>query len=605
MQTKSNYLGNLPWMQSRALKKTSRLIVVSTEHAHDPDAQYLQGEIRQFRRYHPDGVIVSIGSRRTLSRQFFAESTLLPMIPHLDQEDICILEEEVDLSTGNVSPNTIVKLLNDFSEQRTSAKRLKWIKGIAVAMFLLALTAAGFWWRATNAQHAAQEQARIAESRRLAAESTSALTQYPQRSLLLAVEAAKLGQSLPKGWGAPAEESLRAALAFVGGRPLVTNPSAIIAIGISPNNRWLVVESLDGTAWLWDLTAKDPAARPVMLHGLKGEVTALAISLDSHWLVTGGVDRTARLWDLTAQNPGARPAVVLESQGSAVEAVGISQDNHRLVTEDQKLKVRLWDLTAQDPAANVMVMDIIQQNRYVIKVKISPDGRWVVTGSRDGMAWLWDLTAQDPAAHPVVLLEGQGGEVTALAIGPNSDWLVIGSRDGTVRLWDLTAQDPAVLRGHEGPVTALAISLDSHWLVTGSLDGTARLWDLTAQDPAARPTVLRGHDGPVWALAIGPDHHLLVTGGQDKTARLWDLTSEDLAVSPAVLRGHEGAVTALAIGPDHHWLVTGGQDKTARLWDLTARDPAVRPVVLRGHEGAVTALAISADGNRPRRVQVS
>ena len=84
-----------------------------------------------------------------------------------------ILEEEADLFTGKVSPNTVAKLLNDFSEQRTSAKRLKWIKGIAVVMFLLALTAVGFWWRATNAQHAAEEQARIAESRRLAAESSS------------------------------------------------------------------------------------------------------------------------------------------------------------------------------------------------------------------------------------------------------------------------------------------------------------------------------------------------------------------------------------------------------------------------------------------------
>jgi hypothetical protein len=65
--------GRLPWMQSRALNKTSRLIVVSTEHAHDVDANYLQGEIRQFRHYQPNGVIVSIGSCRTLSRQFFAE----------------------------------------------------------------------------------------------------------------------------------------------------------------------------------------------------------------------------------------------------------------------------------------------------------------------------------------------------------------------------------------------------------------------------------------------------------------------------------------------------------------------------------------------------
>jgi hypothetical protein len=39
----------------------------------------------------------------------------------------------------------------------------------------------------------AEEQARIAESRRLVAASSSALIRYPQRSLLLAVEAAKVG----------------------------------------------------------------------------------------------------------------------------------------------------------------------------------------------------------------------------------------------------------------------------------------------------------------------------------------------------------------------------------------------------------------------------
>ena len=105
--------GRLPWMQSRALKKTSRLIVISTERAHDPDAQYLRGEIQQFRRYHPNRIIVSIGSRHTLSRQFFAESNLLPMIPNLDQEDTCILEEDADLFTGKVSPNTVAKLLRE------------------------------------------------------------------------------------------------------------------------------------------------------------------------------------------------------------------------------------------------------------------------------------------------------------------------------------------------------------------------------------------------------------------------------------------------------------------------------------------------------------
>jgi hypothetical protein len=267
--------GRLPWMQSRALNKTSRLIVVSTEHAHDLDANYLQGEIRQFRHYQPNGVIVSIGSRRTLSRQFFAESTLLPIIPHLDQEDIVILEEEADLLAGTVSPNTLAKLLNDFSEQRTSAKRLKWIKGIAVVMFLLALTAVGSWWRATNAQQTAEEQARIAESRRLAAESTSVLTKYPQRSVLLAVQAIKVSQSLNGVRVPAAEQSLREALAFIGGRPLVVSQTATSAVGISPNIHWLVTGNFNGTARLWDLTAKDPAASPIVLRGHEGAVIAV------------------------------------------------------------------------------------------------------------------------------------------------------------------------------------------------------------------------------------------------------------------------------------------------------------------------------------------
>ena len=83
-------------------------------------------------------------------------------------------------------------------------------------------------WRAAEEQAriaaaqrgVAEEQARIAESRRLAAESSSALTKYPQRSLLLAVEAVKAGQPLHGVRVAAAEQSLREALGFIGGRSL-------------------------------------------------------------------------------------------------------------------------------------------------------------------------------------------------------------------------------------------------------------------------------------------------------------------------------------------------------------------------------------------------
>ena len=58
----------------------------------------------------------------------------------------------------------------------------------------------------------------------------------------------------------------------------------------------LFTGSYENTARLWDLSAKDPAANPVVLRGHEGEVSAVvAISPDNRWLVTGSEDKTARL----------------------------------------------------------------------------------------------------------------------------------------------------------------------------------------------------------------------------------------------------------------------------------------------------------------------
>jgi WD40 repeat protein len=64
---------------------------------------------------------------------------------------------------------------------------------------------------------------------------------------------------------------------------------------------------VDKTARLWDLSAKDPAANPVVLRGHDGPVWAVGISPDNRWVVTGSGDNTARLWDLSAKDPAANP----------------------------------------------------------------------------------------------------------------------------------------------------------------------------------------------------------------------------------------------------------------------------------------------------------
>jgi WD40 repeat protein len=488
---------------------------------------------------------------------------------------------------------------SELEAARRTARKLRLRAWIAAGLALVAVIFAGavalVWQKSESNRAAAEEEALIAESRRLAAESSSVLTKYPQRSLLLAVEAVKVERSLHGVRAARAEQSLIEALAVMGGRPVARAEGPITDVAISRDNRWLVTGSDDKMARLWDLSAKDPAANPVVLRGHDGPVRAVRISPDNRWLVTGSDDKTARLWDLSAKEPAANP-VILRGHDGPVYAVAISPDSRWLVTGSDDKTARLWDLNAKDPAANPVVLR--GHDGPVYAVAISWDNRWLVTGSVDKTARLWDLSAKDPVANPVVL-RGHDGPVWVVEISQDNHWIVTGSDDSTARLWDLSAKDPAanpvVLRGHDGAVCAVRISRDNRWLVTGSLDKTARLWDLSAKYLAANPVVLRGHAGAVWAAAISPDNRWVVTGSDDNTARLWDLSTKDPAANPVVLRGHAGPVYAVGISPDNRWLVTGNGDKTARLWNLSAEHPAANPVVLGGHAGPVYAVGISWD----------
>jgi WD40 repeat protein len=58
-------------------------------------------------------------------------------------------------------------------------------------------------------------------------------------------------------------------------------------VEFSADNHWLVTGSEDGTARLWNLRAKDPAASPVVLRTGRENKVYAEISPDNHWRVGG------------------------------------------------------------------------------------------------------------------------------------------------------------------------------------------------------------------------------------------------------------------------------------------------------------------------------
>ncbi|MGB0385074.1 MAG: CHAT domain-containing protein [Ardenticatenaceae bacterium] len=127
----------------------------------------------------------------------------------------------------------------------------------------------------------------------------------------------------------------------------------ITAVAISSDNHWLITSSWDKTARLWDLTAKEPSVDSVVLQGHSAPIEAITISecqapcKRNQWLVTGSLDGTARLWDLTAKDPSVEP-VVLRGHENWIYAVAISPDNQWLVTGSRDHTARLWNLRVEE-----------------------------------------------------------------------------------------------------------------------------------------------------------------------------------------------------------------------------------------------------------------
>ncbi len=439
------------------------------------------------------------------------------------------------------------------------------------------------------------EERNVAVSGQLAAQAQNAVGKYPQRSLLLAIEALKASLRNSERGSLAAEDALRQALAGIGGRGLGGHEGSIRAIAISPDGLWLVTGSEDNTARLWNLTSSNPAATPIVLNGHENGIKTISISPDSHWLVTQDILGVTYLWNLRAADPSTT-RLNLSSAVYFINAFAFSHDSRWLFTVPSQGNPDgiLWDLSTSYPVATSFELAMFARSIGI--VAFSPDNQWLVTGLADGAIILWN--PYDP--RQTAILNGHSDSIRSIAFSSDGHWLVTGSSDKTVRVWDLpspnVATTPKVLRGQEYPVDTLVISPDNHWLVTKDDHGTARLWQLTAI--AAIPIVLNDDDGfyttiTVTAVSISPDSRWLIAVIDDGIAAiLWDLTARDLFATTKILYDFDDPV---AFSPDSHWLITGSKDNTGRIYDLTNSEPFVSPVVLRGHEDTITALAISSD----------
>ncbi len=329
---------------------------------------------------------------------------------------------------------------------------------------------------AFQAQQTAQRNLARSESLRLAAEAENILTQpygNVETAALLSLRALQGGYT-PQA-DAPLQKSMPRLYAT---RTFSGHTDMVESVAFSPDGKFVLTGSVDGTAKLWDAAT---GAEVRTFSGHAGPVESVAFSPDGKFVLTGSSDQTAKLWD---------------------SASGV--------------QVR----TFSDPTS--IVRTSVEKKRSCHSVAFSPDGMTVLTGSDDGVAKLWEV------ATSVVVRSfiGHTNIVRSVAFSPDGKFVLTGGLDATARLWDAASGEELRSFVLSGWVLSVAFSSDGKYVLTGGTNDDPTLWD--AETGEVVRTFIGDAKGAV-SVAFSPDGKYVLTGSLGQpTAKLWDAVSGEI-----------------------------------------------------------------------------
>lgn len=194
---------------------------------------------------------------------------------------------------------------------------------------------------------------------------------------------------------------------------------------VAVHDRLVAVAGETGAIQLYSLTD----APPQTLSGHRGWVYALAFASDGSRLASGGQDGQVRLWNLAAKDLAAKPSSrVLGKQGSWIGALAFSPADQTLASGGFNGQIRLWPL---GPTRTKRPSPLTTHVRRVTSLAFHQSGKRLASASLDRRAILWDLTRNQPQR----ILADHAWQVSTVAFDPQQRFLLTASTDGTVRLW--------------------------------------------------------------------------------------------------------------------------------------------------------------------------
>lgn len=421
----------------------------------------------------------------------------------------------------------------------------------------------------------AEQEARAATARELAAAAVANLDVDPERSTLLALEAVDATRQTDGTVLREAEEALHRAVQR--SRIVRVFPQGG-SLAVSAGGRFVTrsADPSDNTATVWN-TETGEKLRVFRERGAGEGAVGLSPGGDvvaTTYARSGNV----RLWDAAT---GEQLRILRGPRGS-VSHPTFSPDGRWVAAGGEHATVRVWDV-----ATGALRMVLTGHEAYTIRLEFSPDGSHLATASADGTARIWSLATGDTA----VTLRGHEFEVVDVAFSPDGTKVATAGEDGTFRLWDATSGRHLRTFHAATTVTAVDYSSDGTRIATAGLDGIARVWDA---ETGRELLALAGHAGAVFDVAFTPNGERVLTGGGDGTTRLWDVSASggrDWITVPAA----KNIFVDVAFSPDGARFAAPAEPAGVRVWDTETGDEVI---TLTGDEPKLSGVAFSPDGTK-------
>lgn len=334
---------------------------------------------------------------------------------------------------------------------------------------------------------------------------------------------------------------------------------------VSPDGRFLLVNTGVGIAMLWDLTTGGQGRLFGDFFAMPFVASRVAFSPDSRFIAIASHTR-ARVWDVFAA-PTEPPREFTGKHTKAITAVAFSLDSRSLVTGSEDKTARVWDVSTGRERLT------LAHDYAVYAVAFSPDGMQVLTGS--GLDTTPDLYPDKIDEMPpcaAILWDAGDGRIVRRFHHPFAYY--------TNRAKEPSGESFDYIKGK---VVCVTFSRDGSLVVTGNEDGRAHLWRReTGEEIQFFVGTYLMH-----SLALSRDASKLLVTGLDHEARLYDVkTGKVIQRFP-----HSSFVLSSVFSADDRFVITQAWDRTTRFWRVKedakpARQPTAKPVARGAAESA-------------------